>query len=286
MIDGDGSASVEIRHVTVERDADLSAARATIRSALAGQPDGLVHTAELVGSELITNALLHGGGVAAVSVTSAEGTVRIEVSDRNRRAPVPASVPSDAMTGRGLSMVSSLATRWGVIPADSGKTVWVELDVGAGAGDDRTADEILNAWPDLFDGDDTTVLVQLGDVPTDLLVAAKRHVDNLVREFALAARGEESGTTAPIPTPLAELIERIVDRFESARLEMKRQAQIALGPRRASHQPLAAPRRGERRLRRGIPPSARRDRRVLPGQPIADAGDSTPAPGVPPVVHR
>jgi hypothetical protein len=39
----------------------------------------------------------------------------------------------DAPTGRGLRIVDSLATRWGVEPGDAGegKTVWFEVDTGA-----------------------------------------------------------------------------------------------------------------------------------------------------------
>ena len=213
----------------IDSDADLSKARATVRATLAGRPDDLVDAGELVVSELVTNALLHGGGVASVTVSVTGSTLRIEVADRNRHAPVPASAPSDAMTGRGLSLVRDLATRWGVTPNVHGKTVWAEIDAEEIRPDHRSAEEILDAWGDI-DGTEPerTVRVALGDVPTDLLVAAKRHVDNLVREFALAARGEQSGATAPVPAPLAALIERIVDRFESARLEMKRQANAAL----------------------------------------------------------
>ncbi len=50
------------------------------------------------------------------------------------------------------------------------------------------------------------VHIELGDVPTDLLLAAKSHVDNVVREFALASTGAERGVTAELPAQLASLL--------------------------------------------------------------------------------
>jgi hypothetical protein len=41
---------------------------------------------------------------------------------------VPRSVPLDATTGRGLLIVDSLASRWGVIEHDGGKSVWFEVE--------------------------------------------------------------------------------------------------------------------------------------------------------------
>ncbi|HWH31500.1 MAG TPA: GAF domain-containing protein, partial [Egibacteraceae bacterium] len=67
----------------------------------------------------------------------------------------------------------------------------------------------------------------LGDVPTQLLLSAKGHVDNLVREFALAAGGAASGTTAAVPAHLAQLIDTVVHRFAEARDSIKRQALAA-----------------------------------------------------------
>ncbi|OHV65194.1 ATP-binding protein [Pseudofrankia sp. BMG5.36] len=69
--------------------------------------------------------------------------------------------------------------------------------------------------------------VSLGDVSTDLLLAAKSHVDNLVREFTLAAVGEINGESAPVPPELAELIRTVTERFGEARQAIRRQALAA-----------------------------------------------------------
>jgi hypothetical protein len=59
-------------------------------------------------------------------------TLRIEVTDtRAERVPLLSDrePPGDAEAGRGLLIVSRLATRWAVAPrvGAPGKTVWAEL---------------------------------------------------------------------------------------------------------------------------------------------------------------
>ncbi|MBL7502441.1 ATP-binding protein [Frankia sp. CNm7] len=69
--------------------------------------------------------------------------------------------------------------------------------------------------------------IRLGDVSTDLLLAAKSHVDNLIREFTLAATGAASGESAAVPARLAELIAQVTTQFAEARYAMRRQALAA-----------------------------------------------------------
>jgi anti-sigma regulatory factor (Ser/Thr protein kinase) len=90
----------------------------------------------LVVSELVTNAVIHGAEPIEVQVSWHGDRVRIEVTDRDPdAAAVAARGPRpDRPGGRGLRIVETLTRRWGVVPAVDGKTVWVELDLGAGAG--------------------------------------------------------------------------------------------------------------------------------------------------------
>lgn len=194
-----------------------------------GRPDR-VDDAVLVASELASNAVLHGRGVAEARVEAVEGGVRIEVYDRKRLPPMLARASVDAMTGRGLRMVSSLSARWAVEPTDEGKVVWAELSDRARAASEG-ADEILDAWHDEeWDDPDAAAVrhrISLGDVPTTLLLASKSHADNLVREFTLAARGARSGVTGAVPPHLASLIETVATRFAEPRQAIKRQALAA-----------------------------------------------------------
>jgi GAF domain-containing protein/anti-sigma regulatory factor (Ser/Thr protein kinase) len=227
---GGGGALVSDRtlHLHGESDA-VPKARHWVAAALAESGlGGVVADAELAVSELVTNALLHGAPPVSVHVDVREGSVRVEVADGSRHAPVRAIARQDAMTGRGLSLVAALARDWGVEQRPHGKAVWAELSATAPTADEPDVevdiDALLAAWDDDEDDGVVRYTVMLGDVPTDLLLAAKAHVDNLVREFALAAHGAESGRTAAIPPQLAELIEVVVSRFGEARQAIKRQA--------------------------------------------------------------
>jgi DNA-binding NarL/FixJ family response regulator len=95
----------------------------------------LVDEATVVVSELVANAVEHAGSVCTVLVERAEGSIRIEVRDEGPRADLPGATPGtapgpvsrDAERGRGLMIVSALATEWGVDATERSKSVWVEL---------------------------------------------------------------------------------------------------------------------------------------------------------------
>lgn len=188
----------------------------------------LCDDAALVVGELVTNAVLHGGGCTGVGLEPTGDGIRIEVRDASRLPPLLGRPTEGSLTGRGLRLVDSVSARWGADAERSGKVVWAEL-----TGEPRrplhdAEADILAMWDDEFDGDgDRRFHVELGDVPTDLLLAAKSHVDNLVREFALASAGERSGQTAEVPEHMRSLLGAVVDRFTEARLAIKRQALTA-----------------------------------------------------------
>ena len=106
-----------------------AAARRFIRAALGSvEADPVViETAELLTTELVTNAILHTGCKSEMFIRAAGDVVRIEVSDDDPHLPSMAAIDVDALNGRGLVIVNGLATAWGVEPTDSGKTVWFEL---------------------------------------------------------------------------------------------------------------------------------------------------------------
>ncbi|MFC8594221.1 ATP-binding protein [Streptomyces atroolivaceus] len=88
--------------------------------------------AELLLSELVTNALIHTRNGAVVTVTSAPARLRVEVRDFvTGQEPAP-YVPNadDGTHGRGLLLVQSLADSWGVTMQALGKVVWFELNAG------------------------------------------------------------------------------------------------------------------------------------------------------------
>lgn len=91
--------------------------------------DGVSEVATLLASELVTNALLHGGSQVHMEVSRDGAAVRVEVHDGSERDPVVRDVPERAESGRGLALVEALAEAWGVMPCRHGKAVWFEVAV-------------------------------------------------------------------------------------------------------------------------------------------------------------
>ncbi|MFG2298660.1 ATP-binding protein [Streptomyces sp. NPDC048603] len=87
--------------------------------------------AELLATELVTNALVHTDHGAEVSLRFADTRLRVEVRDGAARKPRPyVPIADDGTHGRGLMLVQALADAWGVDPVHGGKVVWFELDPG------------------------------------------------------------------------------------------------------------------------------------------------------------
>jgi GAF domain-containing protein/anti-sigma regulatory factor (Ser/Thr protein kinase) len=219
-----------------DRPDAVASARRLVVQALRGTPaEAVSDEAQLVVGELATNALIHGAAPAVLHVRHDGTTVRLEVADRSRLAPLQALVPGEAMTGRGLSLVQAVSQRWGVEPRIDGKVVWAELSADPAGRSAADVTEPAGAANQLDDGpwsrgvgdESPRYRVTLGDVPTDLLLAAKAHVDGLVREFTLAATGAASGHTAEVTPALARLIETVTTQFAEARQAIKRQAVAA-----------------------------------------------------------
>ncbi|TQK44811.1 anti-sigma regulatory factor (Ser/Thr protein kinase) [Streptomyces sp. SLBN-118] len=91
---------------------------------------GAVEAAQLCVSELVANVITHvGAGTPTTLAVSMKGTyLRLEVQDPDAQAlPMLVSALPAEEAGRGLSLVDTVADRWGVILTGSGKTTWVEL---------------------------------------------------------------------------------------------------------------------------------------------------------------
>ncbi|MFJ8072785.1 ATP-binding protein [Streptomyces sp. NPDC096176] len=124
-----------VRQFTVLLSATRRGARLARRLTVAHLADwGLPYgeAAQIVG-ELAANAVTHGlvpGRDFRLGLSlGPNGALRIEVTDAcGERLPEPASPGGDAVSGRGLLLVSALADRWGVVqgPAPC-KTVWAEM---------------------------------------------------------------------------------------------------------------------------------------------------------------
>jgi anti-sigma regulatory factor (Ser/Thr protein kinase) len=78
-------------------------------------------------SEVVTNAVLHGGPPILVTGGIVDQAIRVEVGDGSTVAPVRRPVDQFQPTGRGLHLLDRLTSEWGVEITPAGKTVWFEL---------------------------------------------------------------------------------------------------------------------------------------------------------------
>jgi anti-sigma regulatory factor (Ser/Thr protein kinase) len=91
--------------------------------------DDLAHNAELLTSELLTNALRHALSLITLRAVHEEGSLLIHVSDDGEDiAELTSTRAAPAIHhGRGLFVVNALAGDWGVIGRAVGKTTWFRL---------------------------------------------------------------------------------------------------------------------------------------------------------------
>ncbi|MGL5861249.1 MAG: ATP-binding protein [Phycicoccus sp.] len=112
-----------VRHVRREIVADLGER---------GFPEELVEEAEIVVSELLTNAIRHAralsDGTVRVRWKIRAEVVEVEVTDGGG-ATVPRPAPRTVWldSGRGLRIVRSMAHEWGVTEDRTGNVVWATL---------------------------------------------------------------------------------------------------------------------------------------------------------------
>jgi anti-sigma regulatory factor (Ser/Thr protein kinase) len=90
----------------------------------------LVDDAQLVVSELATNAVQHAGTAFIVTLARCEGGVEIAVSDGSWMSDPTPYASTFGLGGRGLSIVDHVSRDWGVrTDSEGGKSVWAVLAV-------------------------------------------------------------------------------------------------------------------------------------------------------------
>lgn len=105
-------------------------ARDLVRGHLVSCSEEVERTAVLLTDELVANAVVHGEGPLELSLRLDGQRLHVAVSDV---APAAAlTVDRDPgeprPSGRGLYLVDTLSTRWGVEALPQGKRVWFELE--------------------------------------------------------------------------------------------------------------------------------------------------------------
>jgi anti-sigma regulatory factor (Ser/Thr protein kinase) len=84
---------------------------------------------DLVFTELISNAVRHGGGLREAQLTNTGRHLRLVAADNDPRSPTIRTRRPDQPGGRGMHLIEAIADRWGVYRhhAEIGKRVWADL---------------------------------------------------------------------------------------------------------------------------------------------------------------
>ncbi|MGK4585091.1 SpoIIE family protein phosphatase [Kitasatospora sp. HPMI-4] len=114
-LEGDGPLPARARRFT----------RATLQ---AWGLSALTDFAELMVSELVTNALLHADAPRRLRLFR-DRTLTVEVADSGGTPPRVRTSAEEDEGGRGMHLVSELCHRWGTRPTKNGKVVWAELEL-------------------------------------------------------------------------------------------------------------------------------------------------------------
>ena len=198
----------------------VAAARRFIeaRAAAWSFPEQASEQLVLIGSELVTNAVLHARTGLTLTLELRDDRVRISVMDRSKAPATLRHYRPDALTGRGLGVVAALSDSWGVSAAADGKVVWAEL----GANGD--APPAAAAPPDLRDAPSTPPAgapgarpVRFAGVPVDGYLELQAHNDALFRELELISIELEADDGAQVAAPLADLVDQLYRRFRGQR---------------------------------------------------------------------
>ena len=131
LLENVGRTPADVRVLDASRDLVAGAeARALLRDAL--DDWGLlaiIDDAALIVTELVTNAITHGGSAFRLQLSRTSGALRIEVVDDGEGTPEPQPQDPEAEGGRGIMLVDAMSTSWGVENVPRGKLVWAEIAI-------------------------------------------------------------------------------------------------------------------------------------------------------------
>lgn len=106
----------------------------TTRQLAAWDLEEMAFTAELIVSELVTNAIRHASGPVGLRLIRDVNLI-LEVSDGSHTSPHLRRAHTHDEGGRGLFLVAQCAQRWGTRYTRDGKTIWAEQPLPASGRD-------------------------------------------------------------------------------------------------------------------------------------------------------
>jgi anti-sigma regulatory factor (Ser/Thr protein kinase) len=107
-------------------------ARRTLPEILTSKPRReLYDDMDLIFTELLSNAVRHGGGLREAQLSNTGAHLRLVAADNDPRSPAVRARRADRPNGRGMHLIQAIADRWGVHRhhAEIGKRVWVDLRI-------------------------------------------------------------------------------------------------------------------------------------------------------------
>ena len=250
---GEGtSGSRQARVRMVAEPSSVPAARHFVGDALAGWgQDRLIDDVSLCVTELSTNATLHSGSrFFEIELEDAAQGVRVAVLDAGRGLAESMRVQSEladalredagpddpAATGRGISIVSMLATVWGIDELPDGTRVWAEFG-DAGPGDAEGPRVSEQRGPDhghvpVRDGEGDAagmsaeephpadpVVVEFNGCPAATLIAHDDNIGDFIRELQLIGGDLTRREFARLATLMAGQVARHAVNWDAARIQ-------------------------------------------------------------------
>ena len=232
-----GGHVAETRVRMVAQPASVPAVRRFVDDALTtwGRPE-LIDDVQLSATELATNATLHSQGTFFdVELRASSDAVRVAVVDTGTmpaqsialRADLEGSDTEDldldleTMTGRGLFIVSSLASRWGIDDLPGGTRVWADFAMSNGSHIGRQPVLSPTTAPPARVDAAATRVIRLLDCPPDILLAHDDNLADIARELSLYAASHADREAARIAEQIVGVVRASALSWDAARLVAK-----------------------------------------------------------------
>jgi anti-sigma regulatory factor (Ser/Thr protein kinase) len=193
----------------------------------------LVDDVGLSVTELATNATLHSrSSYFDVELRAEPDAVHLAVVDSGA---VPAraiasrttfesfadaeDLTLESMTGRGLFIVSALASSWGIEDVAGGTRFWA--DFAGGDGSYQPRDPEVRAREGGPSVDEPTAVIRLLDCPPDLLLAHDDNLADIARELRLLGASHEEPEAVAAAERIVEVVRLSALSWDAARLVAK-----------------------------------------------------------------